>query len=119
MKRPQMNGLKQKWKDFIAWFIGNQGYANLRIGECELSFMVYYSTNRRHDADNTVPKFIIDGLCESGFIVDDDSKHIRRITLECGVDAERPRTEITVKIYGFEPEEEKENKDGKGKEDHD
>lgn len=98
MKRPMMNALKGKWKDFICWFINQQGYANLRIERCELSFMTYFGTNRRHDVDNTCPKFIIDGLCESGFIVDDDSSHITKLTLSCGVDSERPRTEIDVKL---------------------
>lgn len=112
MKRPQMNALKQKWKDFIAWFINDQGYANLRISECELSFIVYYATNRPHDVDNTVPKFVIDGLCESGFIIDDDCKHIKKLTLEVGIDKERPRTEITITVHGIASKEEKENENG-------
>ena len=35
MKRPMMNALKQKWKDFIVWFVRAQGYANLRIEKCK------------------------------------------------------------------------------------
>ena len=27
MKRPMMNALKQRWKDFIIWFIKKQGYS--------------------------------------------------------------------------------------------
>ncbi|MBR5014247.1 MAG: hypothetical protein IKY16_06540 [Bacteroidales bacterium] len=98
MKRPMMNALKGKWKDFIVWFIEKQGYANLHIPQCEMEFITYYYTNRRHDIDNSVPKFILDGFCESGFIVDDDHKHIQKLTLRCGVDTERPRTEIIVNI---------------------
>lgn len=96
MKRPMMNALKARWKDFIVWFIEQQGYTNLRIEKCELVFTTYFSTNRRHDVDNTCPKFIIDGLCESGLIVDDDSLHILSLKLMCGVDRERPRTEIDI-----------------------
>lgn len=96
MKRPMMNALKQKWKDFIVWYISTAGYSNLRIEQCELGFKTFYSSHRRHDTDNSTPKFIIDGLCESGFIIDDDCDHIRKLTLECFVDAERPRTEIYV-----------------------
>lgn len=96
MKRPAMNALKQKWKDFIVWFINNQGYSNLRIEKCDLSFSTYYPNNRRHDVDNSCPKFILDGLVESGFIVDDDSKHLSKLILECFVDADYPRTEIDV-----------------------
>lgn len=97
MKRPMMNALKQKWKDFIVWFVANQGYANLRISRCDIEFRTFYSTNRRHDTDNSCPKFIIDGLCESGLIIDDDSNHIASLTLKCFVDRDRPRTEIYIK----------------------
>jgi len=96
MKRPMMNALKGKWKDFIVWFIDQQGYANLRIEKCELTFTTYFGNNRRHDVDNTCPKFILDGLCESGFIVDDDSHHVLKLTLMCAIDPKRPRTEIDI-----------------------
>lgn len=98
MKRAAMNHLKQKWKDFIVWFVSEQGYSNLRIDKCELSQTIYYPTNRRHDLDNQTPKFIIDSLVESAMIIDDSSKHICKLTLECGVDREHPRTELRIKI---------------------
>lgn len=98
MKRPMMNALKQKWKDFIKWYIDIQGYSNLHINKCEIEQIVYYPNNRRHDIDNTVPKFILDGFVESGMIVDDDHLHICKLTLGCGVDVEHPRTEIKIKI---------------------
>lgn len=98
MKRPMMNTLKQKRKDFIVWFIENQGYTNLCIDKCELKFKTFYQTNRPHDVDNSTTKFILDGLVQSGFIVDDNNKHIITLTLECDTDRENPRTEIYVKI---------------------
>lgn len=98
MKRPMMNALKQKWKDFVKWFVEEQGYSNLRIERCEIEQIVYYPNNRRHDIDNSVPKFILDGFVESGLIVDDDSNHVRRLVLSCGVDVAHPRTEIKI-IY--------------------
>lgn len=98
MKRPMMNALKQKWKDFICWFIDNQGYSNLHIDKCEMKFVTYYKTNRKHDIDNSIGKFIIDGFVESGFIVDDNSEHITSLTLECYVDKDNPRTEIEVSV---------------------
>jgi hypothetical protein len=94
LKRPAMNSLKQKWKDFIKWFVNEQGYANLHIEKCEISQTIYYPTNRRHDIDNSVPKFVLDGLVDSGMIVDDDCQHITRLVLQCGYDNERPRTEL-------------------------
>ena len=102
MKRPAMNGLKQKWKDFIKWFVDEQGYSNLRIERCEMSQTIYFPTHRRHDVDNSVPKFILDGLVESGMIVDDDSEHIKLLTMRCLIDTEHPRTELLIHIIDAE-----------------
>ena len=98
MRRPMMNALKQKWKDFICWFVESKGYSNLHIEKCEIYQTVYYPNNRRHDPDNSVPKFILDGLVQSGMLSDDDNKHIEKLTLRCLVDTEYPRTEITLKL---------------------
>lgn len=111
MRRAQMNFVKGKWKDFIMWFINEQGYSNLRISKCEISQIIYYPNNLRHDPDNSVPKFILDGFVESGLLTDDDSKHIRKLSLQCEVDKAHPRTEI--RIAKIELEENKENDDGK------
>lgn len=99
MKRPIMNSLKQRWKDFICWFIDNQGYSNLHLDKCDIKVKTFYKTNRRHDVDNSVIKFILDGFVESGFIVDDDSNHITSLLLECYVDKNNPRTEIKVILH--------------------
>ncbi len=98
MKRPQMNALKQRWRDFIVYFILNSEYKDVHIEQCALKFVIYYGTERRHDIDNGCPKFILDGLCDSGFIIDDDSKHITSLTMQCFVDADNPRTEIEVYV---------------------
>lgn len=114
MKRPQMNALKQKWKEFIAWLVANSEYKDVHIEQCELKFITYYGTPRRHDIDNGCPKFIIDGFCENGFIIDDDSKHITSLTMQCFVDTENPRTEIEVYVSklltDYKPPELKEEK---------
>lgn len=114
MKRPQMNALKQKWKEFIAWLVANSEYRDVHIEQCELKFITYYGTPRRHDIDNGCPKFIIDGFCENGFIIDDDSKHITSLTMQCFVDTENPRTEIEVYVSkmltDYKPPESKEEK---------
>lgn len=99
LKRSAMNRLKQKWKDFIKWFVDEQGYSNLRIDKCEISQNIYYGTNRRHDVDNGVPKFILDGLVDSGMVVDDDFEHVERLVLECGVDKDHPRTELRINMF--------------------
>lgn len=98
MKRPAMNALKGRWKTFIKWFVEHKGYTNLGIDQCELEFVTYYGNNRDHDIDNSTPKFIIDGLRDSGMIVDDNSKHITKLSLECFNDVSYPRTEIYFNI---------------------
>lgn len=98
MKRPMMNSLKQKWKDFICWLVRDQGYYNLRIEKCEIIQTIYYPTKRRHDIDNTVPKFILDGLVNSQMIIDDDCLHITKLTMMCEIDSDNPRTEILINI---------------------
>ena len=112
MKRPMMNALKQKWKDFIVYFIHSSEYKDVHIEQCEIRFTTFYGTERRHDIDNGCPKFILDGLCESGFIIDDDSKHITSLTMQCFVDTENPRTEIEVSVSklltNYKPKELKE-----------
>lgn len=96
MRRMEMNALKQKWKDFITWLVEDQGYTNLCIEKCEITQTVYFSNKRRHDIDNTVPKFILDGLIESRMIVDDDWMHIASLTMECRYDKDHPRTELKI-----------------------
>ena len=104
LKRPMMNALKQKWKDFSIFVVRHYGYENLMINNCELEVKSYFQTNRRHDIDNTVPKFILDGLSEVGFIVDDDARHITKLSMECFVDKENPRTELKFIIKENESE---------------
>lgn len=96
MRRPQMNDLKGKWKDFIVWFVEENGLTNKRIEKCSMTFISYFKTKIRKDCDNTVPKFILDGLADSGLIIDDDSLHLESLTLRCGYDKEHPRTEILI-----------------------
>ena len=96
MRRPQMNQTKQQWKEFIAWFVEKNGLSNLMIERCTMTFISIFKTKIRKDNDNTVPKFILDGFVYSGLIVDDDSLHVTSLTLKCGYDKERPRTEIII-----------------------
>ena len=98
MKRPMMNALKQKWKDFIMWFIKDLGYQDMNIDSCEFYVTTYRKINREFDLDNTTIKFIQDGLVESGFLVDDNYKVLKKLVLTGGIDKNNPRTEIIVRI---------------------
>ena len=96
MQRPQMNALKQKWKDFGCWWMEKLGYSGLKLEKFQMTFITYLNSHRRLDPDNTVPKFILDSFTEAGFIVDDDGQHLLSLTLKTDYDKENPRTEIIV-----------------------
>ncbi len=96
MQRPQMNDLKQKWKDFSIWLVKKNGLEDKKLECFDMRFVTYMPTKRRIDPDNTVPKFILDGFTESGFIVDDDSLHLKSLTLCADYDRDFPRTEIFI-----------------------
>lgn len=98
LPRIQMNGLKQKWKNFCMWWVNDLGYQKLKLNNFDIEVIVYFDTKRRHDVDNQVPKFILDAFTESGFIIDDDEKHLHSLTLRTGYDKSNPRTEFIIKI---------------------
>ncbi len=96
MKRPQMNDLKQKWKDFTIWVVDYYKYRDLKIDNCTITYKFYYKTKRRQDNDNRTPKFVNDGLVESGLLLDDDYEHLNPIVIWGGYDKECPRMEIII-----------------------
>lgn len=97
MRRPQMNALKQKWKDFTIWLAKKNGIDGIGLSSFSITFTTYMPTKRRIDPDNTVPKFILDGLTEAGVIVDDDGEHLKSLELCTGYDKSNPRTEIVIR----------------------
>jgi Holliday junction resolvase RusA-like endonuclease len=102
LPRIQMNALKQKWKDFGVWWIEKLGYTDMMLRSFDMTFTVFRNTRRRVDPDNCCPKMILDSFTESGFIVDDDGKHLHSLTLKTDYDKEYPRTEILVRILDEE-----------------
>ena len=98
LPRPQMNALKQKWKDFGCWLIQDLGYENKKLEHFKVTIIVYFENRIRRDVDNQVPKFLLDAFTVSGFIVDDDMKHLKSLTLSAEYDPEHPRTEIIVTL---------------------
>ena len=109
LPRIQMNTLKQKWKDFGKFVIKKHGLENKMLENFEIEFLVFMPTRRRIDPDNTCPKFLLDAFTESGFIVDDDSKHLHSLTLQCDYDKDNPRTEIVIKTINTINNEKKES----------
>lgn len=108
MMRPQMNALKQSWKDFWVWWIKDLGLENSKFENFTLTSTVFMPTRRRCDPDNTVIKFFLDGMVEGGLIIDDDGKHLKALTLKTDYDKDNPRTELDFVILDDEKENENE-----------
>ena len=96
LPRIQMNALKQKWKDFVEYWIKKEGLTNRQLDDFSVVMTVFFDNKIRKDADNYSPKFIMDGWTESGFIVDDDWKHLKSLTIIPDYDKENPRTEFEI-----------------------
>ena len=97
-KNFMVSKMKQDWKDFIVWLANDLGLDNIQIERCREYLNLYFDTNRRHDSDNYVPKFINDGLTAAGVITDDDFDHINSLVINGCVDADNPRTEIILEV---------------------
>ena len=97
LPRIQMNVLKQKWKDFIVFVIKYYGYENLQISKCVMTFTTFVDNHRKMDVDAFCPKFILDGMTEAKFLVDDNHEILQALTLKIGYDKENPRTEIIIR----------------------
>lgn len=108
--RIQMNHLKQTWKAFIVYWINELGYADMQLDRYEMEFHIYHPTKRRTDPDNFSPKFIMDGFTESGFIIDDDREHCKKLSIICDMDKKNPRTEIIVTILNSKNKKKGNNK---------
>ena len=87
MRRPMMNSLKQRWKEFGKFVVDYYGLADLGISKCKCKYIVhktYVKSYKSSDCDNIVPKFILDSLTAgaSGVICDDSSDVIEELTLK-------------------------------------
>lgn len=99
LTRLQKNKLKQNWKDFIVFIMDESGLSDKQVDVCTIECITYYKTNRGHDVDNSVPKFILDGLTASGFLIDDNYKHIAELTMSVDIDKDNPRTDLIINVY--------------------
>lgn len=98
LPRIQMNALKQKWKDFGIWWMKDVGADQWKLSGCTMSVTTFFNTKRRHDVDNTCPKFLIDAFVEGGLLLDDSEDCLIGLELKTGYDKEYPRTEIVFTV---------------------
>lgn len=102
LKRPVMNSLKQRYKDYIVFMAEECGLSGMHIDHCEITLQYYFPTNRRHDCDNYTPKFYLDGLTAADVIADDDFTHVTSLHTYGHIDRENPRVEMIITCYGTE-----------------
>ncbi|WP_425447761.1 RusA family crossover junction endodeoxyribonuclease [Dethiothermospora halolimnae] len=87
---------KKRWGEMVHW-IARPKKPKEPIEKAEITVIYYFKINRRHDFDNYIPKFILDGLVDVGIIKDDDLKHLNNINIIQKVDRQNPRTEVVIK----------------------
>lgn len=87
---------KERWGTMVKW-IAKKHKPDKPIEKSEITVIYYFKSNARHDFDNYIPKFILDGLVEAELIKDDDLKHLRSIKIIQKVDKHNPRTEVLIK----------------------
>lgn len=96
MPRPAANALKQKWTDFICFWMKSQNLNGMMLDDLDVEMTVYVSNHRRMDIDGRVPKFILDAWTECGFIVDDCYTYLHSLTLRIEYDKNHERTEFDI-----------------------
>lgn len=87
LRRPTMNSLKQRWKDFGKFVVDKYGLCDLGISKCKCKYIIhksYVNKIKRCDNDNFTPKFILDSLTaeSSGVLVDDSTQCIEELTIK-------------------------------------
>jgi hypothetical protein len=96
LPRPQMNGEKQKWKEFGEFLVSYYGYQNKQIDKCNITITYYFDSKRRHDADNYTPKNLFDSFTSSGMLIDDDFNHVQSLTIKGDYCKGNPSTVIQI-----------------------
>jgi Holliday junction resolvase RusA-like endonuclease len=92
-QRWQYQSEKKKWARIIQLFCVPRPREPLK--KSRVTIIYYFKDKRRRDPDNYSGKFILDGLVQSGIIVDDSFSCID-LKLIGNVDKENPRTEILI-----------------------
>jgi Holliday junction resolvase RusA-like endonuclease len=98
MRRPQMNDLKQKWKEFGLWLLKEKNLDGLHIDKCKITITFYFKDKRRIDLDNRSPKFLFDAFVEGGLLIDDSYFHVNPLVFIGKYDKEMYGMVITIRV---------------------
>lgn len=75
-----------------------QGIESAPWEKATVSYSFFHKDNRRRDDTNhnQMCKSFLDGIVESGLLVDDDHKHLTTMPTTFAIDKECPRVEIKI-----------------------
>jgi len=68
--------MKTYWEQEVWVAVYQAKVRNLKIKKATVRIVYYFSTNRRRDNDNMIPKGLMDGLVKAGVIADDNAQDI-------------------------------------------
>jgi crossover junction endodeoxyribonuclease RusA len=88
---------KKRWGEIVYWEVMKQRIRPSQpFSKAVVTLNYYFKSKRRTDPDNNTGKFLLDGLVESGILVDDSFDHIELNIRKGGVDKHNPRVEIMI-----------------------
>ena len=87
--------IKKRWEANIYYTSFSQR-PKLPYKYAKVIITYYFKTRQRHDLDNYVPKFILDGLVKARIILDDRAEYIGMTELIQEYDKENQRTKIKI-----------------------
>lgn len=94
----QMYGqLKAQWKRFGLWLANKYEVNDLQLTNCVVDIVWYQETKAHRDYDNSYGglKLLLDPLLvQSGFFIDDDSRHVAVLLGDMRYDKSHPRMEL-------------------------
>jgi hypothetical protein len=98
------NYLTQTWKT-AAWTKARSQRVAPFAAVVDIAVVIHKQRNGRWDPHNLMPtsKALIDGLVKAGVLVDDDRKHLRRVSIEAG--EVKARNAVTLTIAEVAPEQ--------------
>lgn len=96
--RMMVNAARKKYKKLTREAIESECISTAPWEKVTVAARFYYKDSRRRDTDNAIGalKSAYDGITESGLIIDDDRKHMKREEPELLIDKKNPRVELVI-----------------------
>lgn len=98
MKRPQLNNLKQIWKDFTVFVCFKHGVTRLNISKCSIEMICTFPTKTKRDNDNMTCKFILDGFTAAKFLEEDNYSVVNPLIIRSRYEKGVTKMEFIVRL---------------------